>query len=138
MRTNNLIAWISLVFMCSSPANGQLSSTFYDKTCPKALSTVKANCPSTGGDNNLSPLDVQSSTVFDNQYYINLRSQKGLLYSDQELFNGGSADSQVTITYSNNRNAFFSDFAAAMVNMGNISPLTGTNGEVRLNCRKPN
>ncbi|XP_059073865.1 cationic peroxidase 1-like [Cryptomeria japonica] len=100
--------------------------------------SVKANCPSTGGDNNLSPLDVQSSTVFDNQYYINLKSQKGLLHSNQELFNGGSADSQVT-TYSTNRNTFFTDFAAAMVNMGNISPLTGTNaGEVRKNCRKPN
>ncbi|GLJ14582.1 hypothetical protein SUGI_0236140 [Cryptomeria japonica] len=99
--------------------------------------SVKANCPSTGGDNNLSPLDVQSSTVFDSQYYINLRSQKGLLHSDQELFNGGSSDSQVT-TYSNNRNAFFTDFAAAMVNMGNISPVTGTSGEVRKNCRKPN
>ncbi|GLJ14581.1 hypothetical protein SUGI_0236130 [Cryptomeria japonica] len=99
--------------------------------------SVKANCPSTGGDNNLSPLDVQSATVFDNKYYVNLQSQKGLLHSDQELFNGGSADSQVT-TYSNNRNTFFRDFAAAMVNMGNISPLTGTNGEVRKNCRKPN
>ncbi|XP_057825552.2 cationic peroxidase 1-like [Cryptomeria japonica] len=28
--------------LCSSPANGQLSSTFYVKTCPKALSIVKA------------------------------------------------------------------------------------------------
>ncbi|XP_059073866.1 cationic peroxidase 1-like isoform X1 [Cryptomeria japonica] len=99
--------------------------------------SVKANCPSTGGDNNLSPLDVQTATVFDNKYYINLKSQKGLLHSYQELFNGGSADSQVT-TYSNKRNTFFRDFAAAMVNMGNISPLTGTNGEVRKNCRKPN
>ncbi|XP_057825579.1 peroxidase 4 [Cryptomeria japonica] len=99
--------------------------------------SVKANCPSAGGDNNLSPLDVQTPTAFDNKYYANLQSQKGLLHSDQELFNGGSADSQVT-TYSNNQNTFFSDFAAAMVNMGNINPLTGSSGEVRKNCRKPN
>jgi len=98
---------------------------------------VKANCPSTGGDDTLSPLDVLTPTTFDNKYYSNLKSQKGLFHSDQELFNGGSTDSQVT-TYSNNQNTFFTDFATAMVNMGNISPLTGTSGEIRTNCRKAN
>jgi len=99
--------------------------------------SVKANCPSTGGDDTLSPLDVLTPTTFDNKYYSNLKSQKGLFHSDQELFNGGSTDSRVT-TYSNNQNTFFTDFAAAMVNMGNISPLTGTSGEIRTNCRKAN
>eukprot|EP00253_Pinus_taeda_P001251 PITA_01251 len=96
-------------------------------------------CPSaTGsGDSNLSPLDYMAPTVFDNNYYVNLKSKKGLLHSDQELFNGGSTDSQVT-TYSSNQNTFFSDFAAAIVKMGNIKPLTGTSGEIRKNCRKPN
>ncbi|XP_059073282.1 cationic peroxidase 1-like [Cryptomeria japonica] len=100
-------------------------------------SSVQANCPFNGGDNNLSPLDLQSPTTFDSDYYKNLISQRGLFHSDQELFNGGSAHSQVT-TYANNQNTFFNDFAAAMVNMGNISPLTGSSGQVRKNCRKPN
>ncbi|XP_057825571.2 cationic peroxidase 1 [Cryptomeria japonica] len=99
--------------------------------------SLKANCPFSSGDDNLSPLDLQTPTTFDNKYYINLKSQKGLLHSDQELFNGGSADSQVT-TYSNNQATFFSDFATSMVKMGNINPLTGSSGEVRTNCRKPN
>lgn len=99
--------------------------------------SVKANCPSAGGDNTLSPLDVLTPTTFDNKYYSNLKSQKGLFHSDQELFNGGSTDAQVT-SYSAAQNSLFTDFAAAMVNMGNISPLTGTSGEVRKNCRKPN
>ncbi|GLJ14596.1 hypothetical protein SUGI_1445950 [Cryptomeria japonica] len=99
--------------------------------------SLKSNCPSSSGDNNRSPLDLQTPTTFDNNYYKNLRNQKGLLHSDQQLFNGGSADSQVT-TYSTNQNTFFTDFAAAMVKMGNISPLTGTNGQIRKNCRKPN
>ncbi|GLJ58392.1 hypothetical protein SUGI_1445940, partial [Cryptomeria japonica] len=86
---------------------------------------------------NLSPLDLQTPTTFDNNYYKNLRSQKGLLHSDQQLFNGGSADSQVK-TYSTNQNTFFTDFAAAMVKMGNISRLTDSNGKIRKNCRKPN
>ncbi|XP_057825569.1 cationic peroxidase 1 [Cryptomeria japonica] len=99
--------------------------------------SVQANCPFNGGDDNLSPLDVQTPTTFDIDYYTNLINQQGLLHSDQELFNNGSADSQVT-TYANDQTTFFSDFAAAMVNMGNISPLTGTSGEIRTNCRVPN
>eukprot|EP00253_Pinus_taeda_P035857 PITA_35857 len=99
--------------------------------------SVKANCPSAGGDNTLSPLDVATPTTFDNNYYTDLGSQKGLLHSDQQLFSGGSTNSQVT-TYGANQNTFFIDFAAAMVNMGNISPLTGTNGQIRNNCRKAN
>jgi peroxidase len=99
--------------------------------------SVKSSCPSAGGDNTLSPLDLATPTTFDNNYYTDLRSQKGLLHSDQQLFSGGSTDSQVT-TYSANQNTFFTDFAAAMVNMGNIAPLTGTTGQIRTNCRKVN
>jgi len=104
---------------------------------PSFATSLKAKCPSAGGDNNLSPLDVATPTIFDSNYYSNLRCQKGLLHSDQQLFNGGSTDSQVT-TYSTNQNTFFADFAAAMVNMGNISPLTGTRGVIRKTCRKSN
>ncbi|KAH7866703.1 hypothetical protein Vadar_023738 [Vaccinium darrowii] len=89
------------------------------------------------GDDNLSPLDVTSPTLFDNAYFKNLQSQKGLLHSDQELFNGGSTDGQVN-AYSTNSASFFRDFANAMVKMGNLSPLTGTNGQIRTNCRKAN
>jgi peroxidase len=99
--------------------------------------SAKGKCPSAGGDNNLSPLDVATPTTFDNEYYSNLRSEKGLLHSDQQLFNGGSTDSQVN-AYSSNQNTFFADFKAAMVNMGNIKPLTGTSGEIRKNCRNAN
>ena len=101
--------------------------------------TRRANCPSKSGsgDNNLAPLDLQTSTTFDNKYYKNLINKKGLLHSDQELFNGGSADSQVK-SYANSESTFYSDFTAAMIKMGDISPLTGSNGEIRKNCRKIN
>ncbi|XP_057835274.1 peroxidase 4 [Cryptomeria japonica] len=111
---------------------------YNDSNIVKTYATsLQAKCPRSGGDNNLSPLDLQTPTVFENNYYKNLQAQKGLLHSDQELFNGGSTDSQVK-TYSSNQNAFFNDFAAAMVKMGNIKPLTGSSGEIRKNCRKPN
>ncbi|KAK9998899.1 hypothetical protein SO802_018502 [Lithocarpus litseifolius] len=99
--------------------------------------STQSNCPITGGDSNLSPIDATSPVIFDNAYFKNLVNSKGLLHSDQQLFSGGSTDSQVT-TYSSGFSTFFTDFANAMVKMGNLSPLTGSNGEIRTNCRKIN
>ena len=81
----------------------------------------------------MAPLDLKTPTKFENNYYVNLVAKQGLIHSDQQLFNGGSQDSQVK-GYANNNAVFFKDFAAAIVKMGNISPLTGTNGEIRKNC----
>ncbi|KAI3517491.1 hypothetical protein L1887_16706 [Cichorium endivia] len=99
----------------------------------------RSNCPrATGsGDDNLAPLDIQSPTAFNNDYYKNLINQRGLLHSDQQLFNGGSADSTVR-QYSSNPRLFSSDFAAAMIKMGDNKPLTGSSGEIRKNCRRTN
>ncbi|XP_077221149.1 peroxidase P7-like [Tasmannia lanceolata] len=101
--------------------------------------SLKANCPRTSGngDDNLAPLDPQSSNCFGNHYFQALISRRGLLHSDQVLFNGGSTDSDV-MTYSSDANSFCTDFANAMVKMGNLSPLTGTQGEVRVNCARVN
>ncbi|KAF8007690.1 hypothetical protein BT93_K1629 [Corymbia citriodora subsp. variegata] len=99
--------------------------------------SLKANCSSSGGDNNLSPLDVTSPSYFDNAYFSNLESQKGLLHSDQQLFSGGSTNGQVT-AYSKDLGSFQKDFAKAMVKMGGLSPLTGFTGQIRTNCRRVN
>uniref|UniRef100_A0A6N2MFD2 peroxidase n=1 Tax=Salix viminalis TaxID=40686 RepID=A0A6N2MFD2_SALVM len=101
--------------------------------------TRKKSCPFPGpsGNSKLAPLDVQTPTAFDNNYYKNLINQKGLLHSDQVLFNGGSTDSLVR-TYSSNSKTFNSDFATAMIKMGDIDPLTGSHGEIRKICSKPN
>jgi peroxidase len=94
--------------------------------------------PQAGGtDGNVAPLDAMSSVKFDNGYFRNLVSQFGLLHSDQELFGAGVVDS-VTARYARNGAAFSTDFVTAVVKMGNISPLTGSSGEIRANCRKPN
>ncbi|KAF9591036.1 hypothetical protein IFM89_001246 [Coptis chinensis] len=101
--------------------------------------TRQRNCPRTSptGDNNLAPLDRQTPTSFDNKYYKNLISKRGLLHSDQQLFSGGSTDSLVRL-YSNNPSIFNADLVAAMIKMGDIRPLTGSNGEIRRNCRRTN
>ncbi|KAI4322788.1 hypothetical protein L6164_022452 [Bauhinia variegata] len=99
--------------------------------------TRRANCPASGGNSNLAPLDTLTPTRFDNNYYRDLVARRGLLHSDQVLFNNGSQDALVR-TYSTNGATFFTDFAAAMVRLSSISPLTGTNGEIRKNCRVVN
>ncbi|CAN1240701.1 Peroxidase 4 [Linum grandiflorum] len=102
--------------------------------------TRRSNCPSRNGtgDNNLAPLDFQTPTSFDNRYFGNLVSQRGLLHSDQQLFSGAGSTDSIVRGYSGNEAAFKSDFASAMVKMGDISPLTGSSGEIRRNCRRPN
>ncbi|GAB4859659.1 hypothetical protein Ancab_011140, partial [Ancistrocladus abbreviatus] len=100
---------------------------------PNFAKLRQSTCPFSGGDDNLAPIDIQTPTFFDNKYYQNLLAKRGLLHSDQELFNGGSQDSLVRI-YSYNAWAFANDFVAAMIKMGNITPLTGMEGQIRLNC----
>ncbi|KAL2896377.1 Peroxidase 4 [Bienertia sinuspersici] len=116
------------------------SRIYNDKNIDSSFAkTRQANCPSTNntGDNNLAPLDLQTPTCFDNKYYKNLVNQKGLLHSDQQLFSGGGTNALVQ-TYGSNPNRFNADFVAAMIKMGDIKPLTGSNGEIRKNCRKLN
>ncbi|XP_066318275.1 peroxidase 70-like [Miscanthus floridulus] len=101
--------------------------------------TLRSNCSPTPGatDTNLAPLDTTTQLTFDNAYFGNLVKKKGLLHSDQELFNGGSQDALVQ-QYSTNPTLFASDFVTAMIKMGNISPLTGTAGQIRANSGKVN
>ncbi|CAH9074816.1 unnamed protein product [Cuscuta europaea] len=98
------------------------------KTCPKNLGS---------GDNNLAPLDLQTPYVFDNKYYTNLINKEALLSTCHELYTGGSTNSLVE-EYSQNQTKFESDFIAAMIKMGNIHVLTGSEGEIRKNCRLAN
>lgn len=100
-------------------------------------STRRRRCPFTDGDSNLAPLDLVTPNSFDNNYFKNLIQKKGLLKTDQVLFSGGSTDDYVT-EYSKNRDAFYGDFASAMIKMGDIDPLTGSSGQIRRNCRVTN
>jgi peroxidase len=103
-------------------------------------SSLKSICPlpSGDGDNNLAALDG-TPAKFDTVYYDWLLQRKGLLHSDQQLYKGdGSGSDGLVKYYSNHPGAFWEDFGGAMLRMGALSPLTGTNGEIRMNCRKVN
>ncbi|KAJ7955530.1 Peroxidase [Quillaja saponaria] len=99
------------------------------------LSTLRTICPQTGNDSTITNLDQTTPDEFDNAYYSNLQVEKGLLQSDQVLFSTPDADTAPIVNnFSNNQDAFFDSFVTSMIRMGNLSPLTGTAGEIRLNC----
>ncbi|XP_065856961.1 lignin-forming anionic peroxidase-like [Euphorbia lathyris] len=93
------------------------------------------SCPSVGGEANLAPLDLVTPNSFDNNYFKNLVQKKGLLHSDQILFSGGSTDDMV-LEYSKNRAKFYSDFASAMVKMGDL--INPSAGQIRKICSAVN
>ncbi|KAG4193536.1 hypothetical protein ERO13_A07G227100v2 [Gossypium hirsutum] len=84
-------------------------------------------------------LDEQTSLTFDNNYFLNLQNRRGLLQTDQELFSTNGAETVAIVNrFARSQSQFFSRFAKAMIKMGNINPLIGTNGEIRLDCKKTN
>ncbi|ERN01919.1 hypothetical protein AMTR_s00339p00013750 [Amborella trichopoda] len=89
---------------------------YNDTNCdPDFATSRQASCPRIGGDNNVAPLEYQTPTIFDNNYYENLVEKEGLLHSDQELFNGRGPTNLQVLAYRLNKFAFFSDFAESIV-----------------------
>lgn len=83
--------------------------------------------------------DPTTPDKFDKNYYSNLQGLRGLLQSDQELFSTRGADTVAIVNrFAKSQGQFFKSFGASMIKMGNITPLTGTKGEIRLNCRRVN
>ncbi|KAK7331264.1 hypothetical protein VNO77_25484 [Canavalia gladiata] len=99
------------------------------------LQQLRKICPNSGPGTNLTNLDPTTPDKFDNNYYSNLKVQKGLLQSDQELFSTPGADTiSIVNKFSTDQNAFFDNFKASMIKMGNIGVLTGKKGEIRKHC----
>ncbi|THU45862.1 hypothetical protein C4D60_Mb02t22440 [Musa balbisiana] len=118
------------------------STESVDPTLDSSMAAdLQSLCSQSSDGNATTALDRNSTDVFDNHYFKNLLSQKGLLSSDQGLFSsdeGVAATKGLVQTYSNSSSAFFSDFVSSMIKMGSISPLTGSAGEIRRNCRAVN
>lgn len=105
------------------------------------VTDLQSLCPQSSDGNATTALDQNSTDLFDNHYFKNLLIGKGLLSSDQVLFSSSEAVSTTKAlveSYSNDSSNFFQDFASSMIKMGNISILTGSEGEIRTNCRVVN
>lgn len=99
---------------------------------------LQQGCPISGDDQNLFALDYATPTKFDNYYFKNLVTYKGLLSSDEILYTKSRDSMELVKLYAENEEAFFEQFAKSIVKMGNISPLTRNNGEIRRICRRVN
>ncbi|GAB4835627.1 hypothetical protein Ancab_000535 [Ancistrocladus abbreviatus] len=102
---------------------------------PKFASDLKTKCPSPTNDPNPTvALDVLTPNRLDNKYYQNLQNSRGLLTSDQTLMTSSSTASMVK-NFARQGGVWANRFSAAMVRMGSIEILSGTEGEIRKNCR---
>ncbi|KAE9588887.1 hypothetical protein Lal_00012623 [Lupinus albus] len=98
---------------------------------------LKATCPKKPDPNTIFQLDIQTSRIFDNLYYQNLVSGKGLLSSDQVLFTNPKSRSTI-LEFAKNPNEFNNAFVIAMRKLGRVGVKTGNKGEIRRDCSKFN
>ena len=83
--------------------------------------------------------DPTTPDKFDKNYFTNLRANKGLLQSDQVLHSTqGAKTVEIVRLMALKQETFFRQFRLSMIKMGNIKPLTGSQGEIRRNCRRVN
>ncbi|PKA48901.1 Peroxidase 5 [Apostasia shenzhenica] len=100
---------------------------------------LQSVCPfnSSSAANTTVALDIITQGVLDNKYYVGLQNNLGLLTSDHALL----TDSQLSASVQGNVNSqanWTAKFVAAMLKMGKIQVLTGTQGQIRTNCRVVN
>ena len=100
---------------------------------PTYLETLRQTC--SGDRNRTTNLDPTTPNDFDNNYFTNLQNKRGLLQTDQDLFSNLPA---IVNRFAGSQSEFFDTFGRSMIKMGNISPLTGSNGEIRTDCKRVN
>ncbi|KAJ4950594.1 hypothetical protein NE237_027426 [Protea cynaroides] len=81
--------------------------------------------------------DPETSMLFDNQYYRNLFSHKGLFQSDSVLFSDGRTREKVD-EFSNNQESFFQKWGESFFKLINIGVKTENEGEIRRSCTSIN
>jgi peroxidase len=117
-----------------------ISSKFLDflnKTvCPPG--TQNPTGPLNNQTFKVTDLDLGTPNTFDTNYYKNIRKSHGMMPSDQALQSTPGVNQKYVAEFASNTSKFFHQFAKSTIKMGNISPLEGHEGEIRLNCRKRN
>ncbi|CAA7394495.1 unnamed protein product [Spirodela intermedia] len=103
------------------------------------LAKLRAKCAQGTSDAlKLVEMDPGSFTTFDNSYFKLVAKRRGLFQSDAALLDDADTRSHVIRLAESDNSVFFREFAEAMVNMGNIAVLTGSQGEIRKNCARVN
>ena len=118
-------SFIDRLYPTQDPMMDKNFAKYLKKICP----TITANT--------ITVLDIRSPYVFDNKYYVNLMNRQGVLNSDQGLY-GYSKTKDIVTSFAVNQSLFFENFVIAMTKLGQISVLTGNQGEIRDNCSVTN
>ncbi|XP_022770754.1 peroxidase 5-like [Durio zibethinus] len=104
---------------------------------PNYAAFLKTKCPPPttpgAGREPLLALDTVTPNRLDNKYYSELRRRRGLLTSDQTLMDS-SLTSRMVLNNERNGASWARKFAKAMVHMGSLDVLTGSQGEIRRIC----
>ncbi|KAI7990257.1 Peroxidase 44 [Camellia lanceoleosa] len=79
-------------------------------------------------------LDQNTSFIFDNEFYNQIKLKRGVMQIDQELALD-KASAPIVSGFASNGIGFLQGFAKAIVKMGGIEVLVGNAGEIRKNCR---
>ncbi|KAJ1261844.1 hypothetical protein BS78_09G061700 [Paspalum vaginatum] len=101
---------------------------------------LKSICPINSSQffpNTTTSMDLITPTTFDNKYYVGLTNNLGLFESDAALLTNATMKALVD-SFVSNETAWKALFSSSMIKMGEIVELTGTQGEIRLNCRVVN
>jgi len=97
---------------------------------------LKLTCP-VKNTTNTTVNDIRTPNIFDNKYYVDLLNRQGLFTSDQDMYTDSRTKPIVT-DFAKDQNLFFQKFVYSMIKMGQLSVLTGSNGEIRANCSAKN
>uniref|UniRef100_A0A164WWE4 peroxidase n=1 Tax=Daucus carota subsp. sativus TaxID=79200 RepID=A0A164WWE4_DAUCS len=119
---------------CSFFRSRLSSSGRPDPTMDPALDATLSKLCGPADSNPRAFLDQNTSLVFDNQYYHQVMLNRGVLHIDQQLSLDKSSAPMVS-NFAKNGAVFQQSFANAMVKMGSIQVVVGTDGEIRKNCR---
>lgn len=122
---------------CDQFTNRLYSSQVDPTLDPTYAQELISGCPKNVDPSIVLPLDPQTQFVFDNFYYKNLVSGKGLLSSDQVLFSDDASRSTV-VEFANDGGKFFEAFVVAIKKLGRVGVKTGQEGEIRRDCSKFN
>ncbi|KAJ4727880.1 Peroxidase [Melia azedarach] len=102
---------------------------------PRFAAFLKTKCPPPNGAtrNPTVALEFVTPNRLDNKYYMELKNRRGVLTSDQTLMDSPSTSNMVM---NNARNGVMwaAKYAKAMVHMGSLDVLSGTQGEIRRHC----
>nr|CAB3460327.1 unnamed protein product [Digitaria exilis] len=98
---------------------------------------LKSICPANSSQffpNTTTFMDIITPTKLDNKYYLGLQNNLGLFKSDAALLTNATMKALVD-SFVRSEATWKTKFARSMLKMGQIGVLTGTQGEIRRNCR---